>query len=147
MNDIILTAHNLLRWVFLAAAVYAIYRAFSGMKNKSPFGKEDKSAGAILLGTAHTQLLIGIILWFSSDKVQQALTDFGGSMHVKDLRFSMLEHPLTMIVAVALIQFGRIKSKKAYADIDKHKRCLINYGIALVLVLSRIPWNAPMFRF
>lgn len=51
-----------------------------------------------------------------------------------------------MILTVVLIQIGRIKAKKAYADLDKHKRSLIYFGIGLILVLSRIPWNAVFFR-
>ncbi|MFY8190250.1 MAG: hypothetical protein ACOVK9_04730, partial [Bacteroidia bacterium] len=96
---------------------------------------------------AHSMLLLGIILWFISPNVQVALSNVGAAMKDKALRFTLLEHPLTMIIAVALIQIGRIRSKKAYADLDKHKRSLIFYGIALVLVLSRIPWNVPIFRF
>jgi hypothetical protein len=63
------------------------------------------------------------------------------------MRKILVEHPLTMIIAVLVIQMGRIKVKKAYSDADKHKRSLIYFGLGLVLVLSMIPWNAPMFRF
>lgn len=146
MYDILLPAHNLLRWIFLAAALYVIFRALQGTRNQSPFGKEDNTAGAMFLAIAHTQLLIGLILWFISNAVQTAIADMAGSMHNPETRKLLLEHPLTMIIAVAIIQIGRIKSKKAYADLDKHKRCLWYYSIALILVLSRIPWGAPMFR-
>ncbi|MCG9878978.1 MAG: hypothetical protein MH472_00120 [Bacteroidia bacterium] len=82
-----------------------------------------------------------------SPNVQAAAQNMGAAMKDKALRFILIEHPLTMIIAVALIQIGRIRSKKAYADLDKHKRSLTFYGIALVLVLSRIPWNVPFIRF
>ncbi|MBC7381942.1 MAG: hypothetical protein H7296_02985 [Bacteroidia bacterium] len=148
MYETLLTIHNFLRWLFLAAAVYAIFRALQGTRNQTPFGKEDKTAGAIFLGTAHSQLLIGLFLWVLSPVVQQALNDVSASMHNKTLRFQMLEHPLVMIIAITIIQIGRIKSKKAYADLDKHKRCLVYYSIGLILVLSRIPWStSEAFRF
>jgi hypothetical protein len=148
MYELLLSVHNLLRWLFLAAALYAIYKAFRGVSGGTPYSKDDKTAGAILLAAAHTQLLIGLTLWFISPNVQQALADVGMAMKDKGMRLQLLEHPLMMILAVALIQIGRIKSKKAYADSDKHKRSLIYFGIGLVLVLSRIPWgSSPMFRF
>ncbi|MDP1726909.1 MAG: hypothetical protein Q8M15_09005 [Bacteroidota bacterium] len=146
MYEILLPAHNLLRWVFLAVALYTIFRALQGTRNQSPFGKDDNFAGAIFLATTHIQLLVGLILWFISNHVQTAIADMATSMHNPETRKLLIEHPLTMIIAVVIIQVGRIKSKKAYADLDKHKRCLWYYSIGLILVLSRIPWGAPMFR-
>lgn len=147
MYDLLLSIHNLVRWFFLAAALYAIFKAVKGVSGDAVFTKSDKTAGALLVAAAHSMLLLGIILWFVSPNVQAATANMAASMKDKALRFILLEHPLTMIIAVALIQIGRIRSKKAYADIDKHKRSLIFYGIALVLVLSRIPWNVPLIRF
>jgi hypothetical protein len=148
MYEFILPVHNLLRWFFLAAALYAIFRAFRGVSGGTPFSKDDKTAGTLLLAAAHSQLLIGLILWFISPNVQQALVNVGAAMKDKGLRLQLLEHPLLMIIAVAIIQIGKIKAKKAYADADKHKRSLIYFGIGLVLVLARIPWtSSPLFRF
>ncbi len=148
MYESLLTIHNFVRWFFLAAAVYAIFRAIRGMMGGTPFGKQDKTAGTLLIASAHSQLLLGLILWFISPVVQQALTDVGLAMKDKMLRLTLLEHPLTMIIAIAIIQIGKIRAAKAYADADKHKRSLIFYGIGLLLVLSKIPWgSSPMFRF
>lgn len=147
MYDLLLSIHNLVRWFFLAAALYAIFKAIKGVSSDAVYTKSDKTAGALLVAAAHSMLLLGIILWFVSPNVQAAAANIGASMKDKAMRFVLIEHPLTMILAVALIQIGRIRSKKAYADLDKHKRSLIFYGIALVLVLSRIPWNVPFIRF
>ncbi len=144
MYDLLLTIHNLVRWFFLAAALYAIFKAVKGVSGNAVYTKSDVTAGALLLAAAHTMLLLGLILWFISPNVQAALSNAGASMKDKAARFVLIEHPLTMIIGVALIQIGRIRSKKAYADLDKHKRSLIFYGIALVLILSRIPWNAGL---
>jgi hypothetical protein len=68
-------------------------------------------------------------------------------MKDKVLRAMVIEHPITNILAVVLIQLGRIKSKKAYEDAVKHNRSLFYYGIGLLLILSRIPWGtSPLFR-
>jgi hypothetical protein len=147
MYDLFLSVHNFMRWAFLAAALYAIFKAVVGVSGGSPFSKSDNTAGAILLGTTHSQLLLGLILFFMSPTVQHAMGDMGATMKDPAMRKILVEHPLTMIIAVLVIQMGRIKVKKAYSDADKHKRSLIYFGLGLVLVLSMIPWNAPMFRF
>lgn len=148
MYSTLLILHNALRWLFLLAALNAIIRALIGTFGNKPYSTSDNKAGAFLIALAHTQLLIGIILWFVSPTVQAAMADFGASMKDKMLRLALLEHPLTNIIAIALIQVGRIKARKAYQDALKHKRALVFYGIGLVLILSRIPWaNSPLFRF
>lgn len=144
----LLTIHNLLRWVFLAAALYAIFRSVMGLMNKGVYSKSDHTSGTFLIALAHSQLLIGIILLFVSPVIQAAMQDMGAAMKDKALRLQLIEHPLTMIIGVVLIQIGRIRTRKAYADSDKYKRSLIFFGIGLLLILSRIPWtSAPMFRF
>lgn len=145
---ILLTIHNVLRWAFLLAALYAIIRSLSGKLGNKPFTKDDTTAAKILIALTHTMLLLGIILWFVSPNVQAALAQ-GASVFMKDkvLRALVIEHPITNIIAVALIQIGRIKSKKAYEDSSKHTRSLIYYGLGLLLILSRIPWStSPMLR-
>jgi hypothetical protein len=50
-------------------------------------------------------------------------------------------------LAVILAQVGRSLAKKAPTDLQKHKKSAIFYSIALVLVLSRIPWDSlRLFR-
>jgi membrane protein CcdC involved in cytochrome C biogenesis len=68
-------------------------------------------------------------------------------MKDKLMRLQLVEHPLTMIFGIVIIQAGKIKVRKAYEDAVKHKRSLVFYSIGLLLILSRIPWgNAPLFR-
>ena len=144
----LLLIHSWLRWAFLFAALYAIIRSLNGKINNKPFGKEENTAAKILIALTHTMLLLGLILWFISPNVQQALSQ-GASVFMKDkvLRALVIEHPLTNIIAVVLIQLGRIKSKIAYEDDSKHMRSLVYYGLGLLLILSRIPWGtSPMLR-
>jgi hypothetical protein len=144
----ILLIHSWLRWAFLLAALYAIVRAINGKLNDKPFGKDDNLAATVLIALTHTMLLLGIILWFISPNVQAALSQ-GAGVFMKDkvMRAMVIEHPITNILAAFLIQFGRIKSKKAYEDKLKHNRSLLYYGLGLILILSRIPWaTSELFR-
>ncbi len=148
MYSALLPIHNILRWAFLALAIWVLVKSVIGLMGNKTFTPGDKKLGGILLGFAHLQLLIGIILWFISPNVQAALANMGGAMKDSFQRMQLLEHPLTMILAIVLIQIGRIKTKKAYADSDKHRRTVVYLGIGLVLILSRIPWTTtPLFPF
>lgn len=144
----LLFIHSWLRWAFLVAALYAIFRSAIGKINNKPFGKEENTAAKVLVALSHTMLLLGLILWFTSPKIQELLAQ-GASVFMKDkmLRALIVEHPLINIIAVILIQFGRIASKKAYEDSTKHTRSLVYYGLGLLLILSRIPWGtSPLLR-
>lgn len=148
MYNPLLIAHNGLRWLFLAAALYAIFRSVKGLMGNGDYSPADNKAATFVIIFAHTQLLLGLILWFVSPTIQAAMTDMGAAMKDKALRLALIEHPLTNIIAIVIIQIGRIKSKKAYENAVKHKRILVFYGIGLILILSRIPWaNSPLFRF
>ena len=65
----------------------------------------------------------------------------GAAMKDPEVRLIVIEHPLVMIIAVVLITMGFSKHKKKEADKSKFKTIALFYGIALLLVLSRIPWS------
>lgn len=147
MYSILILLHSWVRWAFLLMAIIAIYRAITGLMKKSPYTVADNKTSTIFLSIAHTQLLIGIILWFISENIQQALSGGMASIMADSTkRLMVVEHPITMILGIALIQIGKIKVRKAYADQSRHMRSLIYYGFGLILVLSRIPWHAPLFK-
>ena len=62
-------------------------------------------------------------------------------MSQPEIRMMVVEHPLMMILAIVLITMGFSKHKKQTTDNAKFKTIFMYYGIALLFVLSRIPWN------
>ena len=65
----------------------------------------------------------------------------GDVMKNSELRKPLIEHPLMIIIAIALITIGFSKHKKKTTDGSKFKTIAIFYGIALVLILAVIPWG------
>ncbi len=148
MYQTLLIIHNALRWAFLFMAIYTIAKALMGSTNKTPFGTADNNAAKIFIAICHTQLLLGFILLFTSPLIQQYM-QAGMAVVMKDktMRLQLIEHPLSMVLGVIIIQIGRIKARKAYEDLLKHKRSLLYYSIGLIIILSRIPWgSSPIFR-
>jgi uncharacterized membrane protein YphA (DoxX/SURF4 family) len=64
----------------------------------------------------------------------------GAAMKAPAERLLAVEHALMMIVAWLLGHVGRSMVKRADTDAQKHKRTLIYFGIALLLILAMIPW-------
>ena len=140
MYEIILKSHNGLRWIMLALLLFVIARSWSAYAGKKSFGKLDNATGGALVGISHLQLLLGFILYFGLSPITEAaFADFGAAMKDKNLRFYAVEHILTMIIAVGLIQAGRILSKKATDEAQKFKKMALFTTLALILIISRMP--------
>lgn len=150
MYDILLITHSWLRWIFLLLAIAVIAKSYIGWFGGKPYTKGDNGMAAGLVGTMHLQLLIGLILYFFlSPMTTAAMQDFGAAMKNSALRYWAVEHIFVMILAVVVAQIGRTKSKKLTDAVAKHKTQAIFFTIALVLVLSRIPFDQAgrLFRF
>ncbi len=143
MYDILKVSHNGLRWVLLALLLFVIVRSWLGFAQKSTYGKLDNATGGALVGLSHLQLLIGFILYFGLSPITQAaFADFGAAMKDPTLRLYAVEHISTMLIAVILIQVGRIFSKKATEDARKFRVMAVFTTFALLLMASRMPnWN------
>lgn len=134
--------HSVLRWLVLLTALYAIFKAFVGMQQKAGFSKSDNMAGILFTSTIDIQLLLGLILYFTSGLGYKNIQANGMGFVMKDgfARFFAVEHISMMLIALVLIHIGRAKSKKAATDLAKHKNAFWYYLIALVIILAAIPW-------
>ena len=126
-------------WAYLALLllVIAVVNAFIGLASKKEFTAKDRKIAIFGLIGTHTQLLIGLILYFVSPLGFTSL----GQMSDKMLRLTSLEHPLINLIAITLITIGWSKHKKLTTSESKFKTFSIFYGLGLVLILSRIPWS------
>ena len=125
--------------VLVLATLNALFKFFW---NKE-FDAIDFRISLFTLITMHIQLLLGIILFFTKDYFG-TIEEVGGMGEVMKndvLRSNIIEHPLTMIIAVVLVTVGYSKHKKKLTSKPKFKMLAIFYTIALVLVLAKIPWN------
>jgi hypothetical protein len=126
-------------WAYLALLllVIAVVNSFIGMTSKKDFTSKDRKIALFALIGTHTQLLIGFVLYFVSPLGLASL----GQMKDAALRLTSLEHPLLNLIAIVLITIGWSKHKKAVSNESKFKSIAVFYGLGLVFILSRIPWN------
>ena len=55
-------------------------------------------------------------------------------------RLYAIEHPLMMVIAIVLLTMARSKTKNL-SDVSAHKKNLLFFVLALVAIVSRIPWD------
>lgn len=137
MKDI----HSYWAYLVLAILIFAVVNAIMGLIQKKEFTDKDLRIGLFTLIVAHIQLLIGLGWYFMSPWFKALKADAGAVMGNKAARLLAVEHPLMMIVAIVFITMGWSKHKKQTEDTAKFKTFTIFYGIALLLILSRIPWS------
>lgn len=134
--------HSYWAYVVLLTLAIALINALIGLAGNKNFTAKDRRLALFALIAAHTQLLFGIVLYFVSPVGGSNLSNMGAAMKNAGLRLYTIEHPLTNIIAIILITVGYSRAKRMSADKSKFRIITIMYGIGLLLLLSRIPWNA-----
>ena len=144
MYETIQFIHSYWAYLTLFLIILATLNALKGSFTKQEFSNKDFRLALFALIVTHIQVLIGLILYMFSPSAMGAIKSSGMGSVMKDsiLRYFSVEHPLMMLIAVVLITIGYSKHKKKKSSAQKFKTIAIFYTIALVLVLSRIPWNS-----
>ena len=152
MYNIILSLHSLLRWVILLLLLINLVRHLAALRK--PFGNTDKKLGLWLMIFTHITFLLGIYQWFAGAYGYHNISNIGMSALMQNhaYRFFAIEHTVGMLIAIALITIARGVFRKNITDTKKHKRCIILYLFALLVILASIPWpgmneiGRPLFR-
>lgn len=128
--------HNIIRWAVLLFGVLTVLNALTGTLKKRVFTESDNKSNLLFMISCDIQLLLGLILFFGNSWMSR-MSSFKEDVSV---RFFVMEHAFMMILAWILVHVGRVAVKKAGTDAAKHKRMLIFFGLALLLILISIPW-------
>ena len=141
MDNTILSVHSYLAYAALGLLFIATINAIFGLTSKSLFKSKDRSISLFALIVCHLQLLVGLILYFTSDKFEQWSLLGMKIMKNAELRQLLVEHPLTNIVALILITIGWSKHKKEESNNGKFKKIAIFYTLGLLLLLLMVPYK------
>ncbi|MBP6025406.1 hypothetical protein [Ferruginibacter sp.] len=135
-----LLIHNILRWAVLLFGIWTLLNAITGTLHKRNYGGGDNKASLFFMISCDIQLLLGLILYFNNAWFDNLKNNASEVMKDSVLRFFAMEHALMMIIAWLLVHVGRSMVKRAGTDAQKHKRSLLFFGLALVIILAMIPW-------
>tara|TARA_Y100001970_G_scaffold169420_1_gene207149 strand:+ start:4695 stop:5132 length:438 start_codon:yes stop_codon:yes gene_type:complete len=140
--DVIKTVHSY--WAFLVIIILtlivinSIIAKFSGRA----FNTKDLRLSLFGLIFSHIQLLIGLILYFTSPWFNQFYQIGMDLLKNAESRLYLIEHPLINIVAIIFITLGWSLHKRQLDSSKKFLRIGIFYGLGLIFLLSRIPWDS-----
>jgi hypothetical protein len=152
MYAFILALHSLIRWFVLASLLFALYRAYAGWLGNKVYSKFDDRLRVITATIAHIQLTVGLWLYFISPIANYFISHFKEAVHERQIRFFGMEHVTMMLIGITLITVASAKAKRKTTDQDKFKTMAIWLTIALLVILSSIPWSfsplisRPLFR-
>lgn len=147
----VLIIHSLIRWAILILGLIAVIKAIGGISGNRPYSNSENKTSLFFMVCCDIQFILGLLLYFGNSWFDQ-LKD-PANMKIAGIRFFTVEHSIMMIIAWILVHVGRVAVKKAALDLTKHKRTLIFFGLALIIILAAIPWPIrqaiarPLFRF
>jgi hypothetical protein len=131
---IIKQLHSGFRYIVFLLVLVAIIQSLLGWLGRKPYTETNRKINLFALISAHTQLLIGIVLLFVSPLVQFN----SGTMSNSFTRYFSVEHWVGMIIAIVLITIGHSKSKKIILPESKHRTIAIFYIIAFIVIVGTI---------
>ena len=136
----LLHLHSVGRWIILVLLLVAIFNSL--VAGDRPFIRTDARTGSILAIVADLMFLIGLSLWYFGPRGYKFIESMGMSAVMKDsyARFFAIEHITAMLIALILIHIGKVQGRKAISDKSKHRRTLLFYLLALLIILISIPW-------
>jgi hypothetical protein len=152
MYAFILALHSLIRWFVLASLLFALYRTYAGWLGNKVYSKFDDRVRVITATIAHIQLTVGLWLYFISPIANYFISHFKEAVHERQIRFFGMEHITMMLIGITLITIASAKAKRKTTDHEEFKTMAIWLTIALLVILSSIPWSfsplisRPLFR-
>lgn len=118
------------------------------MSGNKDYLKGDNIMASSFVGLLDLQFLFGIALYFWLSPITSGAWS-GDISPMKDagIRYWAVEHLAMMLIAIVLAHIGKAKAKRFTEPAKKFKTQAIFFGIALLLILSRIPWGESIRLF
>ncbi|MFM7309608.1 MAG: hypothetical protein ACKOZY_03300, partial [Flavobacteriales bacterium] len=110
MTELLNHIHSALRWVALLCMLLAIVHA--AVRMYRPLLPTGMKWHLFALISMHTQLIIGLLLYFTSERMK-AFREAGNVMKNALSRFFVMEHLVGMVLAIVLLTIGYSKAKRA----------------------------------
>jgi hypothetical protein len=148
MYEFTLILHNLMRWVVLLLAVFALVRIYMGLFGKKEWSETDRKSLSFYAIGMDIQLVLGLLLYFVVSPFMAGIrADFGASMSNSATRFFAVEHLLMMVIAVVLAHVATITARRASTSAGKFRQGAIWLTLSVLAVVVSIPWaQRPLVR-
>jgi len=136
MYDFFQQLHSGFRYIVFVMLLLAVIQSLIGWLGKRPYTELNRKINLFALISAHTQLLIGIVLYILD--IGKKVQFNSETMNNDALRYYAVEHWFGMIIAIVLITIGHSKAKRKETSESKHKTIAIFYLVAILIVVSTL---------
>ena len=136
----LLHLHHWMPFLWLLLILVVLVQNFLVWKSDREFTASLKRQNTITIVLTHIQVTVGLVMLIGFN--MDMFSDMGTLMGDVAMRFKYVEHPTTMLLGAVLITIGNAKSKRQEAAKNKAKTVVIWFGIGLLLIALRFPWEA-----
>ena len=136
----LLHLHHWMPFLWLLLILVVLVQNFLVWKSDREFTASLKRQNIITIVLTHIQVTVGLVMLIGFN--MDMFSDMGTLMRDAAMRFKYVEHPTTMLLGAVLITIGNAKSKRQEAAKNKAKTVVIWFGIGLLLIALRFPWEA-----
>ena len=136
----LLHLHHWMPFLWLLLILVVLVQNFLVWKSDREFTASLKRQNTITIVLTHIKVTVGLVMLIGFN--MDMFSDMGTLMGDAAMRFKYVEHPTTMLLGAVLITIGNAKSKRQEAAKNKAKTVVIWFGIGLLLIALRFPWEA-----
>lgn len=126
MSNIILMAHSGWQYIVLLMLAVTIIKMILGILTKGSWSSFDEALNRFTPIVLDIQFLLGIILWITW------FIQLGWSNMPTTAR---IEHPVTMIIAIAIAHITSRRVKSTATDAAKYQTATIGYLVSILIVI------------
>ena len=142
MYAVLKTVHSYWAFLVIITLTFIVINSIISKFSGRAFNTKDLRISLYGLIFSHIQVLIGLILYFVSPWLDQ-FSQLGMSiMKNAESRLYLIEHPLINIIAILFITLGWSLHRRQLDSSKKFLRIGMFYGLGLIFLLSRIPWDS-----
>jgi len=128
------SVHTVISMAFLIVAVWLLVRSVKGIRKNNSYTRLDKFLSYAFIINLYLQLIFGLILFSNQGAVDPDYSNAENALKMASNRFWPIEHIVLMLFALFIANLGLIFSNQSLASKEKHRKILIYYTSAIIMI-------------